>query len=122
MRHDGYHLDLGLNDETVEALATSSETSDLHGIVIVVSFKCTVASSWVSKYPGRSTTRSNHNRLLQRGAFSQRKGEIDDSVLTFRVKELVSRFKALVRKRAVFSPLVHGNNSGVPSARYLVLG
>ena len=35
-------LNLGLNDETVEALASLPGMRDLHGIVTDASFKCTV--------------------------------------------------------------------------------
>ena len=39
-------LNLGLNDETVEALATSSETRGLHGIATEGLFKCMAMWSW----------------------------------------------------------------------------
>ena len=56
--------------------------------------------------------------------FSQGKGEVDDSrITTDQMKELVSRFKALVKKGLVkiFLP-AHGNNLKVPLVRFSVHG
>ena len=49
-------LNLGLNDETVEALATSSGNGASLGIAIVDSFRCMVMLSWEYKnFPRRIT-------------------------------------------------------------------
>ena len=102
-RHDGYHLNLGLNDETVEALATPSETPASLGIATVASFKCT-ATPWVFRScRGGARPIRTHNRLL-RGAFPQKKARLTTTDLTFR-KGTGFAFQSLGRKeREVISP------------------
>ena len=96
-------LNLGLNDETVEALATSSGNSrfawdcyrrfiQMYGDVVM----------GVQKLPGEE-----HDPFesvidgYKEELFPKEKGEIDDNRLNgTQVKELVSRFKSLVKKRA----------------------
>jgi pyruvate,orthophosphate dikinase len=96
-------LNLGLNDETVEALATSSGNSrfawdcyrrfiQMYGDVVM----------GVQKLDGEE-----HDPFesvidaLKEELFPNEKGEIDDNRLNLtHMKELVSRFKSLVRERA----------------------
>jgi pyruvate,orthophosphate dikinase len=96
-------LNLGLNDETVEALASSSGNSrfawdcyrrfiQMYGDVVM----------GVQKLPGEE-----HDPFesvidhFKAELFPKEKGEIDDNRLNVtQVKELVSRFKSLVKKRA----------------------
>ncbi len=96
-------LNLGLNDETVEALATSSGNErfawdcyrrfiQMYGDVVM----------GVQKLPGEEHDPFEHIiDSYKEELFPTEKGEIDDSRLNVsHVKELVSRFKALVKKRA----------------------
>ena len=96
-------LNLGLNDETVEALASSSGNSrfawdcyrrfiQMYGDVVM----------GVQKLPGEEHDPFESVIDGYKGElFPKEKGEIDDNRLNgTQVKELVSRFKSLVRKRA----------------------
>lgn len=96
-------LNLGLNDETVEALATSSGNArfawdcyrrfiQMYGDVVM----------GVQKLPGEEHDPFEHIiDSYKEELFPKEKGEIDDNRLNVsHVKELVSRFKALVKKRA----------------------
>ena len=96
-------LNLGLNDETVEALATASGNSrfawdcyrrfiQMYGDVVM----------GVQKLPGEEHDPFEHIiDSYKEELFPKEKGEIDDNRLNVsQVKELVARFKALVKKRA----------------------
>ena len=96
-------LNLGLNDETVEALATSSGNArfawdcyrrfiQMYGDVVM----------GVQKLPGEEHDPFEHIiDSYKEELFPKEKGEIDDNRLNVsQVKELVARFKALVKKRA----------------------
>ena len=118
-RNDGHDLNLGLNDETVEALATSSGNErfawdcyrrfiQMYGGVVM----------GVQKLPGEEHDPFEHIiDSYKEELFPKKKVKLTTAVLMFRSKGIGFRFKALVKKRAVvISPLVHGSNSGVPSA------
>jgi len=96
-------LNLGLNDETVEALAISSGNArfawdcyrrfiQMYGDVVM----------GVQKLPGEEHDPFEHIiDSYKEELFPKEKGEIDDNRLNVsQVKELVARFKALVKKRA----------------------
>ena len=96
-------LNLGLNDETVEALALASGNSrfawdcyrrfiQMYGDVVM----------GVQKLP--SEDHDPFEAIIEdfkKEIFPKEKGEVDDSrITTDQMKELVSRFKALVKKRS----------------------
>ena len=96
-------LNLGLNDETVEALASASGNSrfawdcyrrfiQMYGDVVM----------GVQKLP--SEDHDPFEAIIEdfkKEIFPKEKGEVDDSrITTDQMKELVSRFKALVKKRS----------------------
>ena len=96
-------LNLGLNDETVEALATASGNSrfawdcyrrfiQMYGDVVM----------GVQKLP--SEDHDPFEAIIEdfkKEIFPKEKGEVDDSrITTEQMKELVSRFKTLVKKRS----------------------
>ena len=96
-------LNLGLNDETVEALATSSGNSR---------FAWDCYRRFIQMYGGvvmgvQKLDGEEHDPFesvidaLKEELFPNEKGEIDDNRLNLtHMKELVSRFKSLVRERA----------------------
>jgi pyruvate,orthophosphate dikinase len=96
-------LNLGLNDETVEALATSSGNSR---------FAWDCYRRFIQMYGGvvmgvQKLDGEEHDPFesaidgLKEELFPNEKGEIDDNRLNVtQMKELVSRFKSLVRERA----------------------
>ena len=96
-------LNLGLNDETVEALATASGNSrfawdcyrrfiQMYGDVVM----------GVQKLP--SEDHDPFEAIIEdfkKEIFPKEKGEVDDSrITTEQMKELVGRFKTLVKKRS----------------------
>ena len=96
-------LNLGLNDETVEALATASGNArfawdcyrrfiQMYGDVVM----------GVQKLP--SEDHDPFEAIIEdfkKEIFPKEKGEVDDSrITTEQMKELVGRFKALVKKRS----------------------
>ena len=101
--HDGHHPNLGLNDETVEALATASGNSrfawdcyrrfiQMYGDVVM----------GVQELP--SEDHDPFEAIIEsfkKEIFPKEKGEVDDSrITTEQMKELVGRFKNLVKKRS----------------------
>ena len=92
-------LNLGLNDQTVEALARRPATRASPGTATAASSRCTATSSSACRSAGRGprAVRDGH-RGAQARALSQ---DIEDTKLTVDdLKELVVRFKALVKERA----------------------
>ena len=93
-------LNLGLNDDTVVAVARSDEERALRlGLLSPLSFRCTATLSWACKN-GRTKITNRSRRVIQNLKHERYEDDVDDTKLSVAdLKEFVKRFKDLVKDR-----------------------